>query len=146
MSSLSRGTWIEINGIKTRHGPYGSSLSRGTWIEMVFLSAKIDKPPKSSLSRGTWIEMWASVPPIYAPSGRPSHEGRGLKSHCPAIPPRDARRPSHEGRGLKLPRRCPGSRTQTSSLSRGTWIEILMWSALARLTTCRPSHEGRGLK
>ena len=145
-SSLSRGTWIEIfcqrcqcwqtggrpshegrglksNGIKTRHGPYGSSLSRGTWIEIITPSARLIFG-LSSLSRGTWIEIlyawlyWSFVP------RRPSHEGRGLKYDIRCNVQNISGRPSHEGRGLKLALGAAHSCPPGSSLSRGTWIEI----------------------
>ena len=56
LSSLSRGTWIEISPMPGLRLMHASSLSRGTWIE-ILLSGM----------------MWSRS------GSRPSHEGRGLK-------------------------------------------------------------------
>ena len=78
-SSLMRGTWIEIVCPAEPAGFHSSSLMRGTWIEIfervVFLYLF-----SSSLMRGTWIEILEQMRVVSQLLGRPSCEGRGLKS------------------------------------------------------------------
>ena len=60
MSSLSRGTWIEIICNIQHNLMVPSSLSRGTWIEIVKFSS-LSLRTLSSLSRGTWIEITCHI-------------------------------------------------------------------------------------
>ena len=62
-----------------------SSLSRGTWIEITWRLVR-GLRPGSSLSRGTWIEITRSPFLSTSSMGRPSHEGRGLKYELSAVP------------------------------------------------------------
>ena len=124
LSSLARGTWIEIiNPAPIKIGD-ASSLARGTWIEIYSLAMPRLYVTSSSLARGTWIEMQFPPCPSCTPDSRPSQEGRGLKSSI----------------SFQI------FRAPLSSLARGTWIEIARAMELSNHITSRPSQEGRGLK
>ena len=56
-----------------------SSLMRGTWIEITSIMAS-KVALMSSLMRGTWIEIKSLIKVSDMPPSRPSCEGRGLKS------------------------------------------------------------------
>ena len=168
-SPLIRGAWIEMSRSQSGHLRVRSPLIRGAWIEILTPSLA-DSVPVSPLIRGAWIEISASVDGSHqqvsplirgawieilpkrsravCPAGRPSYEGRGLKSRlfrrssasCPCRPSYEGRglkylhragergplgRPSYEGRGLKFHRLHHAPSLDASPLIRGAWIEIL---------------------
>ena len=125
MSSLSRGTWIEIAiGSAVGVSSMCPSLSRGTWIEINGIKSRTRPCGASSLSRGTWIEMFSVLSAVKVPQRRPSHEGRGLKSSPVALLVRGRWSSLSRGTWIEISPRLHIGTPPSSSLSRGTWIEI----------------------
>ena len=94
LSSLMRGTWIEIPLLLLNTAIKPSSLMRGTWIEIKRFSVAFIMLAASSLMRGTWIEIAGHIRDKKCCHCRPSCEGRGLKSipmsigvHTPLVVP-----------------------------------------------------------
>ena len=145
-----------------------SSLSRGTWIEIHLPSFDWWAPAVVPLTRDVdwnWISLLQNV----RVSRRPSHEGRGLKLDNDTLAAGGAASSLSRGTWIEifvfLPsggRSCVVPLTRDvdwnickrlvhhlclpSSLSRGTWIEITNHDIRQHSIGSRPSHEGRGLK
>ena len=123
-----------------------SSLARGTWIEIFFSGDTTYPLMRRPSHEGRGLKSFWSRDQVKR-MGRPSHEGRGLKSRSPSSPRSwGSSRPSHEGRGLKSntdlrmidkPRVVP--RTRDVDLNGNNPATIVTGKG-------RPSHEGRGLK
>ena len=134
VSSLSRGTWIEMPVPQRFHILYLSSLSRGTWIEIRTFWRAMPCHLVVPLTRDVdwnkefmyYVQDFFRVVPLTRDvdwNKTPQLEGSIMKG-----------RPSHEGRGLKFCTRRYWLQGRRSSLSRGTWIEIQ--------STCRKGGTG----
>ena len=122
-----------------------SSLARGTWIEIAMgYDALTYCGRPSQEGRGLKSRVVFAHAPDHA--RRPSQEGRGLKLSPLASAASTSRRPSQEGRGLKCISSAPLCPPSWSSLARGTWIEIFCKKIGRGVYPRRPSQEGRGLK
>ena len=118
-----------------------SSLARGTWIEIAMgYDALTYCGRPSQEGRGLKSRVVFAHAPDHA--RRPSQEGRGLKLSPLASAASTSRRPSQEGRGLKCISSAPLCPPSWSSLARGTWIEI--FSAATRVTVAAGSSLARG--
>ena len=79
--------------------------------------------------------------------GRPSHEGRGLKSLHRAHRRGHGRSPLTRGAWIEMVNDGITADDYRSPLTRGAWIEILrQYLTPFGQSSRRPSHEGRGLK
>ena len=100
----------------------------------------------SPLPRGAWIEIISWGASNDPDGGRPSREGRGLKSDHPGADRRPQGRPSREGRGLKFPGLKLTKEMRGRPSREGRGLKSYPFFSILVVDACRPSREGRGLK
>ena len=125
---------------------YTSHLTRGAWIEIIteYFGVLLVISRTSHEVRGLKYITNNFIVPLLR---RTSHEVRGLKFRLIFFSKfAGTRRTSHEVRGLKFFDIIVIAAELMSHLTRGAWIEIVLFLCDIAKSTCRTSHEVRGLK